>query len=67
MWFGTVYSGIWMYNPKTHEFKNYTKDDGVKSENIWTIYKTKKDQLLFAGESPSAVYMFNGKEFNRKY
>lgn len=37
MWFGTVYSGIWMYNPKTDEFKNYTSDDGVKSDHIWTI------------------------------
>ena len=67
MWFGTVYSGIWMYNPKTNEFKNYTKDDGVKSENIWTIYRTKKGELFFAGESPSAVYKFNGKTFDRIY
>jgi|TARA_R110000737_G_scaffold340514_1_gene363476 ligand-binding sensor domain-containing protein len=67
MWFGTVYSGIWKYNPKTDEFKNYTKDDGVKSDNIWTIYKTKKDELLFAGESPAAVYKFNGIRFDRIY
>lgn len=67
MWFGTVYSGLWMFNPQTELFKNYTKDDGVMSENIWTIYKTKKGELLFAGESPAAVYKFNGKTFNRKY
>jgi ligand-binding sensor domain-containing protein len=67
MWFGTVYSGIWMYNPKTDEFSNYSKDDGVMSDNIWTIYKTKDDKLLFAGESPSAVYIFNGETFDRKY
>jgi len=65
MWFGTVYSGIWRYNQNTNEFKNYTEEKGVKSENIWTIYKTKKDELLFAGESPSAVYKFNGKTFDR--
>jgi ligand-binding sensor domain-containing protein len=65
MWFGTVYSGIWRYNPNTNEFKNYTEEKGVKSENIWTIYKTKKNELLFAGESPSAVYKFNGKTFDR--
>lgn len=67
MWFGTVYSGIWSYNPSTEEFINYTMDDGVKSENIWTIYKTKGGKLLFAGESPAAVYVFNGKKFHRKY
>ncbi len=65
MWFGTVYSGIWRYNPKTAEFKNYTKDDGVKSDNIWTIYRTSKGELLFGGESPAAVYKFNGKAFDR--
>lgn len=67
MWFGTVYSGIWKYNPNTNEFKNYTKKDGVNSDNIWIIYKTKKGELLFAGESPSAVYKFNGKAFDRIY
>lgn len=67
MWFGTVYSGIWMYNPKTDKLMNYSKDDGVMSDNIWTIYKTKNDDLLFAGESPAGVYVFNGKSFDRKY
>lgn len=67
IWFGTVYSGIWMYNPKTDKFINYSKDDGVMSDNIWSIYKTKNDEFLFAGESPAAVYIFNGKKFDRKY
>lgn len=67
MWFGTVYSGIWMYNPKTDEFKNYTKEDGIISDNIWTIYRTKKGELLFGGESPAAVYKFNGQKFDRIY
>lgn len=67
MWFGTVYSGIWSYNPNTDELNNYTIEDGVKSDNIWTIYKTKKGDLLFAGESPAAVYKFNGIDFVRKF
>ena len=67
MWFGTVNSGIWMYNPKTDEFNNYTKDDGVNSDNIWTIYRTGNGELLFGGESPAAVYKFNGIGFDRKY
>jgi len=67
MWFGTVYSGIWRYNLKTDKFMNYSKGDGVMSENIWTIYQTKDGQMLFAGESPGAVYVFNGKSFDRKY
>jgi hypothetical protein len=67
MWFGTVYSGIWMYCPKTNQLENFSYDEGVRSENIWTIYKTKAGQLLFAGESPGAVYTFNGETFKRKY
>jgi hypothetical protein len=67
MWIGTVYSGVWKYNPNTQEFINYTKTDGVASENIWTIYKTKKGELLFAGETPGAVYKFNGKSFERAF
>tara|TARA_R110002051_G_C8652283_1_gene487764 strand:+ start:28 stop:1107 length:1080 start_codon:yes stop_codon:yes gene_type:complete len=67
MWFGTVYSGIWRYNSKTDEFKNYTKDDGVNSDNIWTIYRTRNGALLFGGESPASVYKFNGIGFDRIY
>lgn len=65
MWFGTVYSGVWMYNPKTSEFKNYTQVDGVKSDHIWSIYRTRNGELLFGGESPAAVYKFDGKAFNK--
>jgi len=67
IWIGTVYSGIWKYTPNTQEFINYTKKEGVASENIWTIYKTKKGELLFAGETPGAVYKFNGKIFERVF
>lgn len=38
MWFGTVYSGIWTYDPKTEELKNYTMEDGVKSKNSNRIH-----------------------------
>jgi len=65
MWFGTVYSGIWKYDGKT--FTNYSEKEGIKSENFWTIYKTKNGELLFAGETPGAVYKFNGNSFDRVY
>ena len=67
MWFGTVYSGVWMYNTETHELQNYTKEDGISSDNIWTIYKTRNGELLFAGETPGAVYKFNGESFDRVF
>lgn len=67
MWLGTVYAGIWRYNPDTEKFRQYTSEDGIKSEIIWTIYQTKTGELLFAGESPAAVYQFNGNTFERSY
>lgn len=67
MWFGTVYSGVWIYNVKTEELKNYAKDHGIVSDNIWTIYKRAQGEMLFAGETPGAVYQFNGKSFDRVF
>lgn len=63
MWFGTVYSGIWRYNPRSDDFSNFTEKDGLLSELIWTIYKRRNGDLLFAGEDPGAVYSFNGNSF----
>lgn len=63
MWFGTVYSGIWKFDGSS--FENFAANEGVPSENIWTIYKTKKGELLFAGEKPGAVYRYNGTSFDR--
>lgn len=67
MWFGTVYSGIWRYDPDTETFEQFTSEDGVNSDTIWTIYRTREGDLLFAGESPAAVYRFNGKSFDRVF
>ena len=65
MWFGTVYAGIWKFDGTS--FENFTKEDGVTSQNIWTIYKTRKGELLFAGEKPGTVYKFNGELFDRVF
>lgn len=65
VWFGTAGSGIWRYDNKS--LKNFTKDDGVESQHIWTIYKSKDDELWFGGANPSGVYRFNGISFERKY
>lgn len=65
IWFGTKDSGIWRYDGKT--MKNFTKKDGVISNHIWTIYKTKHGELWFGGASPSGVYRFNGTTLERIY
>ncbi|WP_194139214.1 ligand-binding sensor domain-containing protein [Flavobacterium hungaricum] len=65
IWIGTVESGVWRYDGNS--VKNFTKDDGLDSKQIWTIYKSKQGELWLGGASPSGVYRFNGKSFERKY
>lgn len=65
IWFGTIGSGVWRYDGKS--LKNFTKEDGLESNHIWTIYTSKQGELWFGGVSPSGVYIFNGKTFERKY
>ncbi len=65
IWFGTVGSGAWRYDG--HSITNFTQKDGLESEHLWTIYQSKQGELWFGGSSPSGVYRFNGKSFERKY
>jgi ligand-binding sensor domain-containing protein len=65
IWFGTVGSGVWRYDGKS--VINYTKLDGLASNHIWTIYRSKKGEMWFGGANPSGVYKFNGNSFDRIY
>jgi streptogramin lyase len=67
MWFETVYSGVWRYDPHSGVLTNFVEKDGLRSAGIWAIYKTRQGELLFAGEDPGAVYKFNGIAFERVY
>lgn len=72
-WFGTVYSGVWRYEPSDTDpigkgtFTNYAAEQGLPCEVIWTIYKTRSGELLFAGDKPGGVYRFNGESFERVF
>ncbi|RYZ53609.1 MAG: hypothetical protein EOP49_07005 [Sphingobacteriales bacterium] len=65
IWFGTVGSGVWKYDG--HSVKNFTKENGLESNHIWTIYTSGLGELWFGGANPSGVYKFNGHSFERKY
>ncbi len=72
-WFGTVYSGIWRYIPSESDpigqgtFTNYAEAEGFLSQSVWTIYKTRSGELLFAAANPGAAYRFNGETFERAF
>lgn len=79
IWFGTYESGVWRYNGE--EMTNFTREDEIESEQVWTIYKSKRGEMWFgranpkiqhgeawpSGINPSGVYKFNGDSFERKF
>ncbi|QPH39110.1 diguanylate cyclase [Pedobacter endophyticus] len=65
IWFGTVGSGVWRYDGNS--LKNFDGRDGLESNHIWTIYKSKEGELWFGGTDPSGVYRFKDDSFERIY
>ncbi|WP_185153510.1 ligand-binding sensor domain-containing protein [Fulvivirga lutimaris] len=65
IWFGTYQSGVWRFDGES--LTNFTEEDGLPSNQIWTIYNSKHGELWFGGADPSGVYVFNGSSFKRKY
>lgn len=64
IWFGDRDTGAWKYDGKT--VKNYTINDKLSNQMIWTIYKDNSDNLLF-GMADGGVYKFNGKSFDKMF
>ena len=64
IWFASP-DYIAMYDGKTLNY--FTENDGLNI--VGNIHedqnRTRKGELLFAGETPGAVYKFNGKTFDR--
>lgn len=65
IWFGTSESGVWRFDGNF--VTNYTEKDGLTSNHITTIYKTKRGELWFGGKDPCGVFKFNGTSFERIY
>lgn len=57
---GTIDAGVWKFDGVN--LTNYTTQDGLTGNAIWTIYKDNKNELWFVinGE---AICKFNGKQF----
>ena len=66
IWFELSEFGVWRYDGRS--MKNFTiGEDGLESKHIWLIYKSKRGELWLGGASPSGVFRFNGKSFERIY
>ncbi|MGB0390501.1 MAG: ligand-binding sensor domain-containing protein [Salibacteraceae bacterium] len=59
MWFSTTQEGIFKYDGKS--FTNYTVEDGLCGNQVWTILEDKDGLMWFGTES--GLCKFNGKIF----
>ncbi|UZR95340.1 two-component regulator propeller domain-containing protein [Chondrinema litorale] len=65
MWFGTYASGVWRFEDEV--LTNFMEKDGLVSNHVWTIYRSKHGEMWFGTANLSSVYKFNGDSFERKY
>jgi len=61
IWFGTSGEGAYRYDGKT--FTNFTKKDGLSSNNVGPILEENDGNFLFG--TGDGVYRYNGKSFSR--
>jgi PAS domain S-box-containing protein len=62
MWFGSFSNGVFRLDPKTDVVTNFKKEDGLGSNTIFTILKTRDDHLWFA-TSLAGVTRYDGENF----
>lgn len=63
LWFGTYADGLWRSD--NFGITHMTKVDGLPSDCVKTIYKTKSGKMLFGiGEESATLYTFDGEKFN---
>ncbi len=50
LWIGTYGGGLFCYNKQKNEFKNYNTENGLSSNNIYTIFQDQKNDLWVGTE-----------------
>ena len=62
-WFGSLYTGLIVYNPHNKTFKHYTRKTNKNiSDSISVIYKSKKG-ILWIGTVDAGLIKYDGKKF----
>lgn len=66
LWFGTIGTGVYMYDPQQPEqgkggFVNYTKEDGLVNNDVGCIYEDAKGNLWFG--TRVGLSRYDGKTF----
>ena len=60
MWFGTYGSGLFSFNKKTEKFTNYNVNNGLSSNNIYSVF-VDKNKDLWIGTDGGGVMIRNNK------
>lgn len=61
LWIGTNRGGLNRYNPKTHTITYYTQEDGLKSNDIKSIYIDEKKDLVYIGTHTGGLSVLHRK------
>ena len=59
LWFGTTAEGVYQFDGKS--FVNYTIEDGLNSNSIWSMIEDKNGNILFG--TGKGICLFDGKSF----
>ncbi len=59
LWFGTTAEGVYHFDGKS--FVNYTNEDGLNSNSIWSMIEDKNGNILFG--TGKGICLFDGKSF----
>jgi len=60
LWFGTTGAGVYSYDGES--FINYTTEDGLNSNEVWSIIEDKAGNILFG--TSKGISRYDGKSFN---
>ena len=61
LWFGTIGKGVYRYDAVSGGFTNFTKQDGLNSNSIESVYEDKAGNFWFGTEF--GVCRYDGKSF----
>ena len=64
LWFGDRDTGAWKYEGT--QFTNYTQSNGLTTTHIWTIYRDRRNNMLF-GMADGSVCRWTGERFVREW
>ena len=64
LWIGDRDTGAWKYDGT--QFTNYTQANGLATTHIWTIYRDRRNNMLF-GMADGSVCRWTGERFVREW